>query len=194
MKKNLVLISFVLLYLGVSAQSFNISMGVSMSSQERSEIQAGKIAPLLGFNSQFSRDFHIWKPVQLRAEIGFVQNGIKYLQPSYIEVFSYSQLGGFLMFKSIHSPVYLGLGGYGAYLMSVSGFSNGEAFLLNKKDYKFYDYGVESILGLSLDFNFIGYFVEMRFHYGLNNIARTPQPQIRNMSLNLTAGISLKIH
>ncbi len=194
MKKVFLALYILVFHYALLGQAFNISMGVNLTSQDRRTKVSSKVSPMLGFNAQFSRDFHLWKSLQVRTELGFEQGGIKYLQPIYIETFSYSQAGGYLMFKSEHSPMYLGVGGYAGYLMSVSGFSGQEPFLLNKNNYRFYDYGIEPILGLSLDFTFISYFVEMRFHYGMNNIYRLKDNYIKNFGINFNAGVSLKIH
>ncbi len=195
MKKLISIVSiFLAIQLTVLAQSFNISMGVNLSSQNRSKQLSSKVGPMLGFNSEFSRDFHVWKNVFLRAEFAFEQSGVKFLEPTYIQVLSYSQLGTYLMYKTIHSPVYMGIGGFGDYLMSVSSFDGESSVMLDRKYYSFYDYGLEPILGVSLNFDFIRYFVEMRFHYGMNNIYRLSPDYIKNFGINLDMGISLKIH
>jgi len=194
MKKIFIFLTLVSFIYNSYAQAYNLSMGINFSYQDRSIEIGYKQKPLMGFNAQFSRDFRLWKALNIRSELGFFQAGVRYNQPRYMEFLSYSQFGLFLMYKSVRSPFYVGIGGVGDLLLSASAFDGETTIKLNKAIFDFYDYAIEPIWGMSLDFDFIAYFLEMRFHYGLNNISIDNSEKIKNFGFKISLGVSLKIH
>ncbi len=196
MKKSFIVIFFLLNFVSGYSQSFNLSMGLGISSQLRKTYpeQGTSLLPLWTINGRFGRDFRILKNLYWRAEISYYQEGILYDSTMYSELFHYLSFDNFLLFRSYRSPVYFGIGGYGSRLMALSATINGQTLSLPVREYNPWDYGVMPLFGLVLDFDFISYYMEARYRFGLNDIYIPSDNYIKNRGFEFNVGVSLRIH
>ncbi len=196
MKKSFIAAFFLFILLSGYSQSFNLSMGLGLSSQLRKTYpeRGTSLLPLWTINGRFGRDFRILKKLYWRAEISYYQEGILYDSTMYSELFHYLSLDNFILFRSYTSPVYFGIGGYGSRLMALSATINGQALSLPIREYSPWDYGIMPLLGLVLDFDFISYYMEARYRFGLNDIYIPADNYIKNRGFEFNVGVSLRIH
>lgn len=194
MKTKLVIIS---LLVGFTAfgQYYNISLGMSLASQQwEPEPNRGSVkALMLGFNAHFGYDWKFLKYFYYGFRVGYDQTGIEYHNPYYNQSFSYLELQQILKIKVSYSPVYFGIGGYGGILMSRSEFVNNQVQNLPRSQYLSYDYGIEPIIGAELTLDFFKIFSQVEYKFGFPDIYKPGDINIKNRSILILLGISFYV-
>ncbi len=190
-------LSIILLLVSYAAfgQYYNISMGMSLASQQwEPEPNRGSVkAVMMGLNAHFGYDFKFWKYFYYGFRVGYDQTGIEYHNPYYNQSFSYLELQQILKIKTSYSPVYFGIGGYGGILMSQSEFFNNQSQNLPRSKYLFYDYGIEPVIGAELMLNFFKIYTQVEYKFGFPDIYKPENLSIKNRSILILLGISFYV-
>ena len=188
-------IILVLLNFTAFGQYYNISLGMSLASQQwEPEPNRGSIKTvMMGLNAHFGYDWHFLKYFYYGVRVGYDQTGIEYRNPYYNQSFSYLELQQIIKIKVSYSPVYFGLGGYGGLLMSRSEFVNNQVQNLPRSQYLSYDYGIEPIIGAELTLDFFKIFSQVEYKFGFPDIYKPGDINIKNRSILILLGISFYV-